>query len=471
MTQEQGYDLVIIGGGPGGYVAAIRAAQLGARVALVEKDRLGGTCLNRGCIPTKAMMRDAELYRDVASGQFGIDAPGGLQVNFARLMERKRQVVDALVGGVEHLIESHGVDVHRGAGRILRAGLVRVVTATGQLDIACRAIIVATGSVPARVPIPGADLPGVLTSDGILALDHLPKSLVVLGGSVVGVEFACIFAALGIEVSIVGRKSFLRDAEPQLAKRLRSMLSQRGIKIVIGVEFREIARGADGQLEVRFARRGKAQTMRGGVVLLSTGRWPYTGGLGLEEVGVAKDGRAVAVNEYLETSVPGIYAIGDCIGGYMLAHVASYEAEVAVDNILRSRRAADYSVVPSCIFSMPEIADVGLTVAQAKERGIAVNERRFPFSVDGRALTLGEPEGQVRVVCERLPAGNSGRVLGVHIMGPRAGDLIAEAALAMRLEATAADIAHTIHAHPTLSEALMEASMAHQDGAIHYRQR
>jgi len=224
-------------------------------------------------------------------------------------------------------------------------------------------------------------------------------------------------------------------------------------------------------LRVNYLRGGKQEEAEGEVVLIASGRWPYSEGLGLDELGLARSGRAIGVDAYLRTNIPGIYAIGDCIGGLMLAHVASYEAEVAVANILGGSRAADYRVVPNCIFTLPEIADVGLTEAEAKERGIAVNVSRFPFNINGRALALGETEGQVRLVCERGADGRGGRVLGAHIMGPHASDLIAEAALAIKLGANAQDIAGTIHAHPTVPEALMEAAMGQGEGAIHFEQR
>jgi len=465
---EDLYDLVIIGGGPGGYVAAIRAAQRGARVALVEKDRLGGTCLNKGCIPTKAMVRDAEVYREVASGTYCVEADAPFRANFARLMARKEQVVNTLVAGVEHLMKVHRIRVVHGMGRLVGPRTVAVEAPEGLLTLQGRAIIFATGSKPAEVPILGTDLPGVVTSDGLLRLERQPKSLVVVGGSAVGVEFACIFHAIGTQVTILGRRTFLRDAEPQLAKRFRGMLAREGVSINIGLEFESITRGEDGLLHVNYIQRGQRLHAAGEVILLATGRQPQTAGLGLEEVGVRLNGAAIAVNEYLETSVPGIYAIGDCIGGYMLAHVASYEGEVAVENILGQRRPADYRVVPNCIFTIPEMATVGLTEEQAKEAGIPYKVSRFPFSVNGRAVAMGEVEGQIRMICEQAGDGRGGHVLGVHIMGPRASDLIAEAALAMRLGATAEDIARTIHAHPTVPEALMEAAMAQTEGAIHY---
>ncbi|MBN1399747.1 MAG: dihydrolipoyl dehydrogenase [Anaerolineae bacterium] len=465
------YDLAIIGAGPGGYVAAIRAAQRGARVALIEKDKLGGTCLNRGCIPTKAMVQDAEMFAAASSGIYCIEADTPLRVNFPRMMARKREAVAGLVGGIEHLLETYQVDRISGHGRIMRPGHVQIDGPDGLATIEATAIIVATGSVPARPRIPGLKLPGVLTSDELLEIERLPESLVVIGASVVGIEFACIFDALGTKVSVLGRQTFLKGAEPQLAKRFQAMLSRRGVSVTIGLDFDRIERTPEGQLRVHYSRRGQAAFAEGELVLVSTGRRPFAEGLGLEDLGVRMHGPAIAVNEVLETSVPGIYAIGDCIGGYLLAHVASYEAEVAVDNILGVRRQADYAVVPNCIFTMPEIAGVGLTEAEAKEKGLDYRATRFPFSVNGRAVAMGESEGQVRLICERTAAGKAGRVLGVHIMGPRASDLIAEAGLAMRLGATAEEIAQTIHAHPTVPEALMEAAMAQTVGAIHYQNR
>ena len=465
------YDIAVIGSGPGGYVAAIRAAQKGARVVLIEKGRLGGTCLNRGCIPTKALVRDAEVYRDATSGVYCVDAEGGFRLDFARMMRRKRQVVDTLVEGVARLMVSYGVDRLAGTGRILKPGLVEVTGEGGRREVASRVVIIATGSVPAQVPIPGSELPGVLTSDDLLELQALPRSMVVVGGSAVGLEFACILQALGTQVAVVGRKSFLKEAEQRLAKRFRSLLSQRGMSITIGLDFEGIARSADGLLCVNYERRGKAACAKGEVVLLATGRWPYTEGLGLDELGLTMNGRAIVVNEYLETSIPGIYAIGDCTGGHMFAHVASYEAEVAVANALGKKRPVDYRVVPNCIFTMPEIAGVGLTEAEAKESGREFVVSRFPFAANGRAVAMEQGEGQIRMICERGANGRGGRVLGVHIMGSHASDMIAEASLAMRLGATAEQIASTIHAHPTWSEALMEVAMAQLDGAIHFQHR
>ncbi len=465
------YDIIVIGAGPGGYVAAIRAAQRGAKVALVDKEGIGGTCLNYGCIPTKALVHDAELYRDAISGTYCVDAEGPFRLNFARLMERKREVVDTLVGGVERLLNSYGVQTFIGYGRIKRPGLVEVDGQEGTQSLSCRAIIIATGSTPLQVAIPGADLPGVVSSRELLRINSLPEHLVIVGGSSVGVEFACIFQALGTKVVLLGRKSFVKDTEPQIARRLRAHMIRQGISVTIGLAFKGIKANDDGSLRVEYERNGEEMSAEGDLVLLATGRQPNTEALGLEEVGIDTNGPTIEVDEWLETSVPDIYAIGDCNGGYMFAHVASYEGEVAVENILGERRRTDYHIVPTCIFSMPEIADVGMTETAAEEAGVAYTVARFPFRANGRALAIGQTYGQIRMLCEETPEGHGGKVLGVHIIGPHAGDLIAEAALAMRLGATAEDIAQTIHAHPTVPEAMMEAAMAHSLGAIHYERR
>ncbi len=475
MTEPQTYDIAIIGGGPGGYVAAIRAAQLGARVALIEKERVGGMCLNWGCIPTKALAHQAELYSEVRrAAEFGIQIGGQISVDFGRMMARKDEVVETLVGGVEELIRAHRIDLFPGVGTILKPNLVRVTPGiyhpdTQPAEVQTRRLIIATGSLPVPVPIPGHDLPGVVNARGLLDIRTQPRDLVIIGASVVGVEFASIFAALGTRVTLLGRRTFLKDAEEQLARRFRPLLAWQGVRIEIGLEFRQIVQTSDGRLRVEYERAGQAQAAEGDLVLSSTGHAPYTAELGLENIGLATEQGRIPVSEYLETSVPGVYAIGDVTGLYMLAHVASHQGIVAVHNALGRREAMDYHAVPNCIYTVPEIAGVGLTERQAREAGIDYVTSRFPFGINGRALGMGATEGQVRMICERLPDGRGGRVLGVHIMGPRASDLIAEATLAIQLGATAEDIARTIHQHPTLPEAIMEAAMDMGEGAIHYR--
>ncbi len=470
------YDVVIIGGGPGGYVAAIRAAQLGASVALVEMERIGGCCLNRGCIPTKTLYRNVETYTDVRrAAEFGVDVVGDVRVNFPRMMARKDEVVETLVSTVIELLKAHRIALYDGFASLGGRGLVHIESSrsfpdVARVDIRGKKIIVATGSRSARVPIPGTDLPGVLTSRGLLRLKSLPASMVVVGASVVGLEFASMFAALGTRVTVLGRRTFMKSAEEQLAKRFRALMAKSGISVSVGVEFNEIVQKADGGLSVAYSQGGKARTADGEVVLLSTGRTPYTDDLGLNELGVEMNGARVLVDEYMRTNVEDVYAIGDVLGTYMLAHVASYEGEVAVDNVLGRARAADYTAVPYCIFTIPEVAGVGLTEREAKDLGLDYVVARFPFTASGKALAMGEQEGQIRMICEKNADGLGGKVLGVHIMGPRASDLIAEATTAMQLCVTAQQMAETIHAHPTLPEALMEAAKAAAFGeAIHYR--
>ncbi len=470
------YDVIIIGGGPGGYVAAIRAAQLGGRVALVEMERVGGCCLNRGCIPTKTLYRSVEDYLDVLHARdFGVDIQGEVKINFARMMARKSEVVETLVTTVIDLLKAHRVDIYDGLGTILEPGLVRVkpseyFPSAETRDIHGEKIIIATGSKSQKVPIPGTDLPGVVTSRGLLNLTTFPKSMVVVGASVVGLEFASMFNALGSKVTVLGRKTFMKSADDQLAKRFKGLMARAGVAVTVGVDFKEITQSDEGTLRVHYAQRDKEDYAEGEVVLLSTGRTPYTDGLAVGDLGLKMDGAKLVVNQYLETNVPGIYAIGDVLGTYMMAHSASYEGEVAVENALGRRRAADYRAVPYAIFTMPQVAGVGLTEQDAKQKGIDYVVARFPFSASGKALAIGDQEGQIRIICEKESDGLGGKVLCVHIMGPEAADLIAEATTAIQLNATAKEIAETIHAHPTLPEAFMEAAKAAAFGeAIHYR--
>lgn len=457
MSQK---DIVVIGGGPAGYVAAIHASHLGANVALIEKDKLGGTCLNRGCIPTKALARSAEVLLEArAANDFGIEAHG-VKANLARIVSRKNEIVNQLVSSVEQLMKANKISVYRGVGRILSPHLVRV----NDEEIATRRVIIASGSQSTPLRIPGADQPGVLSTDDILNLTELPESLVVIGGSYAGVEFASIFNALGTKVTIVKRRPLrLEPVDEEIGRRFAQTLSQQGIGLRVGAAVKAI-RGKGSVLRVIWDTPGGEQWVEAQMVLMATGRAPYTEGLGLSELGIhIKDG-AIQVNQYLETNIKDVYAIGDVLGKHMLAHVASYEGEVAVENALGRPRRADYRAVPSCIFAQPEIAGVGITEKDATDAGIPHKVSKFPFRACGRAITLGETSGMVKMICHA----RDGKVLGMHIMGPHASDLIAEGTLAVRLGLTAKDIAHTIHAHPTLPEAVHEAAMAQLDGAIHF---
>jgi len=454
-------DVVIIGGGPAGYVAAIHAAHLGAKVAVVEKDRLGGTCLNRGCIPTKALVRSVEVFLDGRrANEFGIEIDS-IRVNFQKIMARKSNVVDKEVSGVEQLMKSNKISVYKGIGRILSPHLIKV----NDEEIATRKLIIATGSESTLLPIPGLDLPGVLTTDDILELKELPESLVVIGGSYVGVEFASIFNGLGTKVTIVKRRPLrLEPVDEEVGRRFTQTLPRRGIELKIGAAVKAIKReGA--ALKVIWDTPEGEQGVEGQMVLMATGRRPYTEGLGLSELGIKIDGRSIVVNERLETNIDDVYAIGDVLGKGMLAHVASYEGEIAAENALGHSRQADYHAVPSCIFTQPSVAGVGITEAEAKERGLPYKVSKFPFVASGRAVAIGETMGMVKMIC----SAENGRVLGMHIMGPHADDLIAEATLAVQLGATAEDIAYTIHAHPTLPEAVHEAAMGQLFGSIHHQ--
>jgi dihydrolipoamide dehydrogenase len=453
-------DIVIIGGGPAGYVAAIHASHLGAKVAVVEKDKLGGTCLNRGCIPTKALARSVEVLLEArTANDFGMKVDN-ISIDFPKIMAHKSKVTSQLVAGVEQLLKGNKIRVCRGAGRILSPHLVKV----NDEEIATRKLIIATGSESTPLPVPGRDLPGVLTTDDILELTELPESLVVIGGSHVGVEFASIFNALGTKTTIVKRRPLrLEPIDEEIGRRFTQTLPRQGIEVKIGAAVKAIEKkGA--VLRVVWDTPEGEQGIDGQMVLMATGRAPYAKGLNLSELGIQTEGGAIKVNAYLETNIKDIYAIGDVLGKNMLAHVASYEGEVAVENALDHPRQADYHAVPNCIFAQPEIAGVGITEKEANDGGIPYKVSKFPFVACGRAVAMGETSGMVKMICHA----DDGRVLGMHIMGPHASDLIAEGALAIRLGATAEDIVHTIHAHPTLPEAVRETAMGQLDGAIHF---
>jgi dihydrolipoamide dehydrogenase len=457
------FDIAIIGGGPGGYVAAIHATHLGAKVAIVEKERLGGVCLNKGCIPTKAIVRSIEILLQIKeAGRYGI-LVGEPRIEFVKLMAQKEEVVENLVSGVEALVEANGIEVIYGKGEIIKPGFVRIRGANREQEIYSKKIIIATGSVPTKPPIPGLELEGVLTSDDALKIDEIPSSLVIVGGGVIGIEFASIFSALGTKVTVLEMlPDILPPVDRELSRRLLWLLRRNGVDIRINSLVKRIEPKEKG-LSVKFeSKRGEGE-IDAEKVLVAAGRIPYTEGLNLEDIGIRVESGAVSVDERMETSVPGIYAIGDVTGGVMLAHVASHQGRVAVENALGYERRMDYRAVPNCVFSFPEIASVGLTEQEAKGLGVSYKVSRFPLSASGRALTLGETIGLVKMICEE----ETGKVLGLHIMGPYASELIAEGALAIRLGAPAREISETIHAHPTLSEAIMEAAMGQLEGAIH----
>lgn len=464
------FDIAIVGGGPGGYVAAIRGAQLGARVALVERERVGGVCLNHGCIPTKALLYSAEVLRLAREGEkYGVIGAGGAQPDFARMQSRKAQVVDTLVGGVEKLLKDHGVALFHGTAALDDPHTLRVSPSTDGETFSLRAgrVILATGSEPTPLPVPGAGLPGVLDSRDLLQLSELPPAIVVIGAGVIGMEMAVLLRLLGSEVTVVEMlPGILPPVEPELAKRFAVTVRQMGIVLQTGARVSEIVSGEDGRLGVVYEGKKGPETAWGNKVLVATGRRPTAGGIDLERLGIARNGRAIAVDEHLQTSVPGIYAIGDCTGGALLAHRASYHGEVAVENALGHARAVDERAIPYCVYTWPELAGVGLTLEQAQAAGRPCAEARFPFTANGRALTMGETAGQVRLVYDP----EEGTILGMHLLGAHASELLAEATLAVQARLKVWEMAETVHAHPTLSEALMEAAKAATYGeAIHAR--
>ncbi|MGQ9571629.1 MAG: dihydrolipoyl dehydrogenase [Dehalococcoidia bacterium] len=459
MPENLPFDVAVIGGGPAGYVAAIRAAQLGARVALVEKDRLGGTCLHRGCIPTKALLRSAEaLLESRAATPVGVTVKDAA-IDFSAMMAWKERAVAQQADELEKLIAWRKIAVFRGEGRLARPGSIKI----GNELLAARKIIIATGSSPTRLPIPGASLPGVLTSDDILELKALPKSLAVIGAGVVGCEFASIFSALGTRVTILELlPRILPGVDEEIARRFHQSLRSQGLTIHTNARLQEI-RADDERLRLLFRLGEEPQEVAADKVLMAVGRRPCSDDL--EEAGLALKDGSVAVNERLETSAENVYAAGDLVGPYMLAYVASYQGIIAAENALGGRRQADYRAVPFCVHTLPEIASVGLSEEDARAQSLSCKVSRFPFSAAARAHLLAQPSGMVKLICEEP----SGRLLGVHILGPRATDLIAEATLALRLGATAQDLAHTMHAHPTLSEAIYEAAWGIIDSPFHLR--
>lgn len=440
-------------------MAAIRARQLGLKVLLIEKDRLGGTCLNRGCIPTKAYYKDATFIRDLGrSLQFGVTVPDW-QFSLNKAWEKKQQVVQTLVSGVQRLLKDHGVEVITGVASLsdLNTVLVDGVSHQG------RFILLASGSIPAVLDIPGVDLPGVLNSDQALELQELPRRMVIVGGGVIGLEFACIFKAFGSEVTVIEYlPTLLNSLDAEISKRLGVFLKRQGINVMTATAVKAID-STDGALSIKAEGKKGMSAIPADAVLLAAGRLPYTQGLDLDKIGVKTGPKGfIEVDQTYKTSVDNIYAIGDVIGGQMLAHVASEEGVAAVESIagLRSRSASP--TVPFCIFTIPEIASVGLSEEQARERGIDYRSGKFQFAANGKALTMGETDGVVKVLVD-----SDDVIIGVHIIGPHASDLIMEGLVLVEKEVTRGQAIDMIHPHPTLSEALREAILDAGGEALH----
>lgn len=457
-------DIAIIGAGPGGYVAALRAAQMGASVVLVESKWVGGVCLNEGCIPTKALLRSAEIYSLVReAGEFGV-LVGEPRLDWAVAQARKERVVRQIVGGVEKLLARAGVQVLRGVARFVRGNTLSVALEDGSEAVEADRIIIATGSRTAQVPIPGLDGPGVIDHWGALQLEELPESVCIIGAGAIGVEFASLFNAFGVDVTLVEmlpRVAPLMDRS--IGEGLEWSLTQRGVDVLTSTRVTSIAHGEDG-CAVEMTTPDGERRVEAQRVLSAIGRTPNTEGLGLDVLGIRPTRAGIAVDTRMRTSAPHVYAIGDVAAdGAMLAHVASHQGIVAVEDALGHTACMDYRAVPSVIFSLPEAASVGLSEEEARAEGYDVRTGVFALPNIGKAQATGETEGFVKVVSEA----EADAVLGLHIVGPHAGDLILEGTLAISLEATLDEIERAIHPHPTIGEAIAEAAMAVRGRALH----
>ena len=452
------FDAVVIGAGPGGYVAAIRCAQLGLKTAVIEAVDVGGTCLNRGCIPTKALLHPAEIYETIAkeAAQAGVHADN-LAVDYSEVYAFKEKVVKRMTGGVEKLLKGRKVTIIKGRATLTGAHSLVVDGKEYTSD----KIIVATGSEPARIPIPGIDGEGVLNSNGVLASDKLPEKVVIIGGGVIGIEFATLYNSFGKDVVIVEALPRIMSTMDEDASTVMSdVLSSKGVEIHVNAKVTEIKDGPT----VVYDENGTIGEASGDLVIVAIGRRPVTKDLGLEAVGVKVSDRGfVEVNDKLETSVPNIYAIGDITGKVQLAHVASAQGCVAAANAAGGNKTIKYDVIPSVIYSNPEVAAVGITEAEAKAKGLNINTGFFSTAGNGRSVILGSTSGFVKLVTEAV----TGEILGATIVAPHASDMIAELAVAMNSEATIEEIADTVHPHPSVSEIIMEAAHDVEKLSVH----
>lgn len=467
------YDIAVIGGGPGGYVAAIKAAQEGKTVCLAEKDKLGGVCLNRGCIPTKAFLKSIEVLNTLrASEEYGVVQAdiSKAKIDMKKMLKRKNSVVRKLTGGVDMLLKANKVAIYKEMATFIDKNTLQI----GEEQVKADHIIIATGSQPAKPPIPvtGAEVcpchvpctpldtcSPIITSDEALDLAEVPAKVVIIGGGVIGIEFAYVFANLGAAVTVIELMDrIIPMVDEEITAEAAKMLRGLGIHMITGAKVTKIVGN-----QVYFEHAGLENSESGDKILIAVGRSPNTEGLNLEALGLKMVRRAIETDEYLQTSVPGIYAIGDVNGKSMLAHTASAEGLVAVENILGRAATMSYDKIPSCIYTYPEIAAVGLTEKQAVEKYGKVKIGKFPFAANGKSTVEGENSGMVKVIIDA----EFGEILGAHIYGIHATDMIAEIGLAMNLESTAEEVALTIHPHPTVSEVIPEAFHAALGKAIH----
>jgi len=462
------YDVVIIGSGPGGYVAGIRAGQLGLKTALIEKDnKFGGTCLHVGCIPTKALLLNADIYDYIKNArEFGIVCKE-FSVDWAAVQERKNKIVTKLAKGVEFLLKKNKVEILQGYGSLAGPGRVSVKDIKGETrEISAKNIVLATGSEAKMIPGLEPDSKTILTNIEILSLKEIPKSMAIIGAGAVGVEFASIFHRFGTQVTVL---EMLPHAVPledeEISTELEKSFRKQGIVMHLGARVQKVSKKAKGVSIDFMGADNKAQTLDAETCLVAVGRAPNTQNIGLEKTRVQLERGFVKTNPFMLTAEPGVYAVGDIVAGSpLLAHVGHMEGVVAVTHAAgKPAEPINYKQVPNCTYCEPEVASVGLTERQAREAGHKVKVGKFPFAANSKAAILGAREGQVKIVCDE----RYGEILGVHMIGPRVTELVAEAVAAMHLEGTAMDVAHSIHPHPTLSEAMNEAAHAAEDWAIH----
>jgi dihydrolipoamide dehydrogenase len=466
------YDVVILGGGTGGYVSAIRASQLGMNVAIVEKDKLGGTCLHRGCIPSKSLLRSAEVYSHAKKMEsFGVEV-SNVTLNFQKVQERKQTIVDQLYRGVQYLMQKGKIHVFEGHGEITDAfttsiNLAEVTISTKAREkqvVTAKHVIIATGSAPRDIPGFAIDGKATLTSDHALQLEKLPSSIVIVGGGVIGIEWASMLLDFGVKVSVVeSLDRILPQEDPDISKEMQKILKKKGLKIYTSAKVQDVVTVSDG-VQVSIEVKGKVKEFEAEKLLLSVGRKANIESIGLENTSIVVENHVIRTNEYYQTSIPHIYAIGDVIGGLQLAHVASHEGIIAVEHIAgRNPSPMNYQGVPKCVYSHPQTASVGLTEQEAQKQGFTVKVGKFPFTAIGKALVYGEAEGFAKIIFDE----QTKQLLGVHMVGPNVTDLISEAGLATFLETTQMNFAHAIRPHPSLSEIFTESALDAEDVPIH----
>jgi dihydrolipoamide dehydrogenase len=463
------YDVVVIGSGPGGYVAAIRCAQLGMKTAIIEKyNILGGTCLNVGCIPSKALLDSSHHYEHAVKhfADHGIEIPGEVKINFKKMIERKQGVVDMTTKGIEFLMTKNKIDVFNGFGSFKDATHVVITSETGEETIEGKHIIIATGSKPSTLPFITLDKERVITSTEALKLPEIPKHMVVIGGGVIGLELGQVYRRLGAEVSVVEYMDrIIPTMDSAQSKELMKAMKKQGVKFFLSHKVSDVTRNGDEVTVTATDKKDKEVTFTGDYCLVCVGRRPYTDGLKLENAGVKATERGmIDVNNHLQSNVSNIYAIGDVIRGAMLAHKASEEGTLVAEVIAGQKPHIDYNLIPGVVYTWPEVASVGKTEEQLKEAGVEYKAGQFPMRALGRSRASGDIDGFVKILSDKT----TDEVLGVHMVGARVADLIAEAVTAMEFRASAEDIARMSHAHPTYAEAIKEAALAATDDrALH----